>query len=178
MTRKPSRASASRLKRLWTHLRTTHAHVRALFPDTTLDRVEQLIQSGEPGHQGELRVVIEGSLPLAQVWGRVTPRERAEHIFRELDIWDTEANSGVLLYLNIADHAVEIVADRGFAARVPVSTWDELCAILVDGFVRQQQTAALQQVIQALHALAKRHFPVDPARGGNSNELPDRPLVR
>ncbi|WP_428852389.1 TPM domain-containing protein [Imbroritus primus] len=170
-------AHPSRLKRLCTHLCTTHAHVRALFPDAELDRIEHAIQAGEHGHQGELRVVIEGSLPLAQVWGRVSPRERAEHIFRELDIWDTEANSGVLLYLNIADHAVEIVADRGFAARVPATTWDELCAILTSGFTRQQQTAALHQVIHALHALANRHFPVDPARGGNSNELPDRPLI-
>lgn len=168
----------SLFKRLCTHLCTTRTQVRQLFSEAALDQLEQAIQAGENAHHGELRLVIEGSLPLAQVWARVSPRERAEHVFRELDIWDTEANSGVLLYLNIADHAVEIVADRGFNAKVAAETWQTLCTELIAGFRAGRHVEALHATIGALHALAREHFPAQPGHRGNANELPDRPVLR
>lgn len=174
-------ANTSLIKRLFTHLRTTQADVRRLFPENELDRIEAAVQSGEGGHHGELRIVIEASLPLSQVWDRVSPRERAQHVFRELDIWDTEANSGVLIYVNLADHAVEIVADRGFTAKVPASTWQQLCAAITTGFAQSNHVTALHGTIEALHQLARQHFPAPAgshATRGNVNELPDRPLIR
>ena len=34
-------------------------------------------------------------------------------MFGKLRVWDTEHNNGVLIYLLLAEHAIEIVADRG-----------------------------------------------------------------
>ena len=48
----------------------------------------------------------------------ITPRERAIDVFSELRVWDTELNNGVLIYVLLADHAIEIVADRGIHAKV------------------------------------------------------------
>ena len=34
-------------------------------------------------------------------------------MFGKLRVWDTEHNNGVLIYLLLAEHRIEIVADRG-----------------------------------------------------------------
>ena len=41
------------------------------------------------------------------------PRARALEVFAHLRVWDTEHNNGVLIYVQLADRTVEIVADRG-----------------------------------------------------------------
>ena len=63
----------------------------------------------------------------ATCWCGLTPRERALEVFGLLRVWDTEHNTGVLIYVLHAEHAVEIVADRGIARRVPQAEWDALC---------------------------------------------------
>ena len=57
----------------------------------------------------------------------MTPRQRALELFGLLRVWDTETNNGVLIYVLYAEHAVEIVADRGLARRVTQPEWDSLC---------------------------------------------------
>jgi hypothetical protein len=83
------------------------------FSTETLQVIEQAITDSENRHAGELRVVIEGALhPLAALRGQ-SGRDRAIEVFSALRIWDTEGNNGVLIYLLLADHDIEIVADRG-----------------------------------------------------------------
>jgi len=43
-----------------------------------------------------------------------------------LRVWDTEHNNGVLIYLLLADHDVEIVADRGVHSRVKPPEWEAM----------------------------------------------------
>jgi hypothetical protein len=45
-------------------------------------------------------------------------RQRAVTMFGKLRVWDTEHNNGVLIYVLLAEHAIEIVADRGVARHV------------------------------------------------------------
>jgi len=78
----------------------------------------------ESRHNGEIRFAIETSLAPAQVWRGMSGRERAIEVFANLRVWDTEHNSGVLIYLLLADHDIEIVADRGIAAQVEQSAWE------------------------------------------------------
>ena len=97
---------------------------RRAFPQATLDAIEAAIRQSETRHNGEIRFAIETSLAPARVWRGMSGRERAIEVFSELRVWDTEHNSGVLIYLLLADHDIEIVADRGIAAQVEQSAWE------------------------------------------------------
>ena len=48
----------------------------------------------------------------------MSARDRAVMLFGKMRVWDTERNNGVLIYLLLAEHSVEIVADRGLNRHV------------------------------------------------------------
>jgi len=68
------------------------------------------------------------------IWRGLTARARAIELFSQLHVWDTEENSGVLIYVQFVDHKVEIVADRGIASKVEHATWREVCAAMERAF--------------------------------------------
>ncbi len=75
--------------------------------------------ASEQRHTGEIRICVEAGLPLSYLWRDAPARASAPvMLFGKLRVWDTEHNNGVLIYLLLADHAIEIVADRGIDARV------------------------------------------------------------
>ncbi len=148
--------------------------VRALLPDTSMLKIESAIASGEARHSAELRFVIEASLDFSQVWSRATPRERAMAIFSNLQIWDTEANNGILLYVLMADQSVEIVADRAAVRAIPQSSWDEVCQRLAQAFRARDYLNGTLDAINEIHRMVEPHFP--PA-ANDRNELPNRPVI-
>jgi uncharacterized membrane protein len=109
--------------RILTHLFTTAWSVRRAFPANLLDRIEETIRESEATHAGQIRFAVEHSLDLPELLRGVLARERAVEVFSTLRVWDTEQNNGVLIYLLLADHDVEIVADRGIHARVGAQGW-------------------------------------------------------
>jgi uncharacterized membrane protein len=86
------------------------------FAPATLDTIQHAIAASEHRHLGEICFAVEGGLPLAEIFSGTTPRDRAHAAFARLNVWNTEHNTGVLVYILVADHAIEIVADRGIAA--------------------------------------------------------------
>ena len=92
-------------------------------------------------------------------------------------VWDTEHNNGVLLYLLLAEHAIEIVADRGLNRHVDAAEWARIAAAMRTAFQGGQFEAGLNQAIDAVDALLTRHFAVTPGQA-NPNELPDLPERR
>ncbi len=143
------------------------------FPKRVFDRVDAAIGESEKSHRGELRFVIEADLDLRALLRGVTPRQRAEEVFAQMRVWDTEENSGVLIYVQLIDHCIEIVADRGISAKVDQSEWDRICAAMQSAFYAGDFEAGALDAIKAMTALLKQHFP---ARGDNPDELPDRPV--
>ena len=105
----------------------------------------------------------------------LAPRERAHEVFARLRVWDTEANNGVLLYLLLADHAIEIVADRGLEGRVSGEEWEQVCraveAAIAGGDALEPAVIA---GIGRISALLATHWP---ATGAGRDELPDRPVL-
>lgn len=162
------------IKRIVKHLATSHGQVRRAFPRSALTAIEKAIKASEAAHVGEIRFVVEGALDGMPLFRGQTARERAIEVFSQLRIWDTEHNNGLLIYLLLADRAVEIVADRGIHARVAPNEWTKVC--------RQMEAAFKQSdfeggVIAGLHAVTRHlvdHFPAD---GQITNELLDRPVV-
>jgi len=165
---------AGKLARSWAHLLSDSRSVRRVFDDDLLARIEAAITSSERAHSAEVRVAIEASLPIGQVWRGRTPRERALEVFGALGVWDTAANNGVLLYVLWADHAVEIVADRAAAAAIPPAGWREVCEALAAAYRAGDFTTGTMAAIERIDQLLIGAFP---RLDGDTDELPNRPAI-
>ncbi len=167
----------NRILRLLRHRWWDEADVRRAVPAQALARIEARVAASERGHSGEIRVVVEAGLPLSYLWKRLSPRQRAVMLFGKLRVWDTEHNNGVLVYLLLAEHAIEIVADRGLARLVPPAEFEALLGPMREAFRAGQFEQGLLRTIDQLDALLRRHFALAEGQR-NPNELPDRPLVQ
>jgi uncharacterized membrane protein len=147
---------------------------RISFPAAVLGEIEQAVKQSERRHRGELRFAIENALAPGWVWHGMTARHRAGQIFSQLRVWDTEENNGVLIYINLADHAVEILADRAIAKLVPQSIWQTIAGLMEGEFKNGRFAQGSVQAIDAITLLLEQHFSTD---GENQNELPNRPVI-
>jgi len=145
------------------------------FGADTLDAIAGTVSSGEATHRGELRVAIESRLPFSAVASGVTARDRAAMLFAHLRVWDTDDNCGVLLYVLLAEHRIEIIADRGIARAVTQPEWDAITVHMRDAFAEGRFREGVQIGVADAGALLARHFPADGR--SRENQLPDRPLV-
>lgn len=160
--------------RVWRHFAMTKASAKRAFPPATLDAITTAVMTGEQQHRGEIRLVVEKSLPLAAVWAGVTNRQRALAMFAECGVWDTADNSGVLIYVNLAERKVDIVADRGIDGCIDCATWQAVCTTMTAGFARGNFHDSTLAAIAAVNDLLRTHFP---ATGDRPNDLPDRPMM-
>jgi len=149
---------------------------RAIGPDV-VRRLQQRVQSSERQHSGEIRVCVEAGLPLSYLWRGLSARERAVTMFGKLRVWDTAHNNGVLIYLLLAEHAIEIVADRGLNAHVSPAQWAAIVGTMREAFRAGRHEQGLNAAIDAVDALLRRHFAMTPGQD-NPNELPDSPDLR
>jgi uncharacterized membrane protein len=147
---------------------------RRAFPQTTLDAIEAAIRASETTHSGEIRFAIENSFAGSWVWRGKTGRERAVEVFSNLRVWDTAHNSGVLVYLLLADHIIEIVADRGIAARVDASEWERVARAMEASFRQGEFERGALEGIRKISTLLAAHFPPG---GDNPDELSNRPVI-
>jgi uncharacterized membrane protein len=160
--------------RILRHLFTDHSAARRAFPPATLKAIGAAISRDELRHDGELRFVIEASLPLMHVLHKQSSRTRAIELFSQLRVWDTEHNSGVLIYVLLADRKVEVVADRGIHAKVEDGTWESVCATMQQAFATGRFEAGAIAGVDAISDLLALHFP---RAAGKANELPDEPVM-
>ena len=167
-------ARLSRFGRIVRHLLAPPWSVHRAFPAATLVAIEAAIGESEISHRGEMRFAVEAGLDLLPVWHGETARERAVELFSDLRVWDTEENSGVLIYVQLVDRKVEILADRGINARVAQSEWDAICREMEQAFRGQRYEAGALAAVRRVGALLAAHFP---ARPDNPNELPNRPVL-
>ncbi|MDF1484571.1 TPM domain-containing protein [Ramlibacter sp. H39-3-26] len=153
--------------------------VRRALPPALVERLMQRVAASERRHTGQIRICVEAGLPLSYLWRGATARERAVTLFGKLRVWDTEHNNGVLVYLLLAEHAIEIVADRGLARAVPPGTWRTLVAHMGAAFRQGRYEDGLTEALAEVSALLVQHFPApaDSAGGLRANELPDAPVL-
>ena len=160
--------------RILRHLCTTSLHLRSRFSQQTLDALEAEIAKSEQLHMGELRFAIETALDLPPLLHGLESRQRALDVFSLLRVWDTDTNSGVLIYLLLVDHKVEIVADRGIAAKVEQAEWENVCREMEQAFRAGDFRGGAITGVQRISALLARHFPPGIR---NPNELPNKPYI-
>jgi len=149
---------------------------RQLFPEDSLHRIADAIAAGERLHRGEILFAVESELAALQVLRGVQARACAEAAFARLRAWDTEANNGVLIYLLLADHRIEIVADRGLTGRVSPEQWRGVCGLMEERMAAGEPEQAVLRGVEAVSALLAMHFPqIDGT--ADVDELPNQPLI-
>jgi uncharacterized membrane protein len=170
------------IRHLWLDADDTH---RAIPPDM-LKRLAQRVAASERRHSGEVRICVEASLPASYVWRldhktsiQALSRQRAVMMFSKLRVWDTAHNNGVLIYLLLAEHAIEIVADRGLMKHVSAAQWEDMVSHMSAAFKAGRYEEGLTEALAEISAVLMQHFAIDGAAGGavNPNELPDNPLL-
>jgi uncharacterized membrane protein len=160
------------LMRLLRHRWFDERDSRRLIDPACQARLEARVRASEAGHSGEIRLCVEAGLPLSYLWRGASARERALGLFGKLRVWDTEHNNGVLIYLLLAEHRIEVVADRGLARQVEPGHWQGIVDGLAEALRAGRHEAGLAAAIDAVDTLLRRHFPL--AEGEkNPNELPD-----
>ncbi|MFV0681461.1 TPM domain-containing protein [Ottowia sp.] len=162
---------------------------RAVPPDMA-ERLRNRVAASEQRHTGEVRICVEGGLPPSYLWRhwrggtpmRQIVRERALMMFAKLRLWDTEHNNGVLIYLLLAEHAIELVADRGIDRLVGKEGWSTIMQRMEQAHLGEDLENGLTQALEEVSALLVEHFPqaaqTDDALSHRLNQLPDEPVLR
>jgi uncharacterized membrane protein len=163
-----------KIKRFVKHLLMTRWQVTSAFPRDTLNAIEKAIKTSETAHVGEIRFAVEGALDGSPLFNGQSARERAIDLFSQLRVWDTQHNNGLLIYVLLADRAVEIVADRGIHDKVSSGEWNQVCRQMEAAFKQSDYEGGVVAGVQAVTRHLAMHFPAD---GQGENELPDAPVV-
>ncbi|MDO8651653.1 MAG: TPM domain-containing protein [Undibacterium sp.] len=156
---------------------------KAVSPEMA-QRLMQRVTASEQRHSGEVRICVEAALPASYLWRHVwhkvplhsVIRERAVMMFGKLHVWDTEHNNGVLIYLLLAEHAIELVADRGLNQRVLPQEWQAMIKRLGAALHESRFEDGLTQALEEVSALLVLHFPL-PVGQADRNELPNAPVL-
>ncbi|MGE4240870.1 TPM domain-containing protein [Ramlibacter sp.] len=165
-----------KIKRLFAHRWLDESDTRKAIPPDLVKRLGERVAASEKRHTGEIRLYIEAGLPTSYILRGATPRERAVAMFGKLRVWDTEQNNGVLIYLMLAEHAIEIVADRGLSRRVPDAEWKAIVQRMGSAFREKRFEEGLTQALSEVSALLVQHFPLADG-AADRNELPDEPAL-
>ena len=166
----------TRLGRILRHRWLDEADTRKAIPPDLLQRLAQRVHASEMRHTGQIRIYVEAGLPMSYLWRGATARQRAVTLFGKLRVWDKEHNNGVLIYLLLAERAIEIVADRGVDRHVAPEEWKAIVARMSAAFREERIEDGLTQALEEVSALLVQYFPL--ANGeANRNELPDEPVL-
>jgi uncharacterized membrane protein len=157
-------------KHFFSHPWQVNRHLSAI----ALHEIEKAIAASEKKHAGEMHLVVESGLHPMEIFYKKTPKKRAIELFGRLNIWDTELNNGVLIYLLLADRDVEIVADRGIDKHVGHAGWEKICREMEDLFRKSEFEAGVLHGIDKIGAVLEKHFPITSAK---KNEISNKPLI-
>jgi putative membrane protein len=98
-------------------------------------------------------------------------RRRAMGLFRTAAEKRTRARTGVLLYLSLAEHRAELIADEAIHAKVAPEVWGEAMAALVASVREGRVAEGMAQAVAQVGVVLGEHFP---RSADDINELPDR----
>ena len=161
-------------KRIARHLLVSRNRVRRAFPVSVMTDIRKAIHASEKRHHGQICFAVENALDWRRLMRDVPSSERALEVFSRLRVWDTAENNGVLIYLLLADHHVEIVADRGIHGRIGSEGWLPICRLMEKHFLAGRFR---EGVLIGVDAIAEMLAGEYPHMDGKPNELPDEPVI-
>jgi putative membrane protein len=98
----------------------------------------------------------------------------AQRQFAAHGLHRTEARTGVLIFVSLAEHYVEVVADVGIAAKVEQEVWDRAVKLLVQAIKRGKIADGYAEAIAVCGEVLAQHFPPPKV---NRDELPDKLIL-
>jgi putative membrane protein len=105
---------------------------------------------------------------------RQVKRERAHQEalrqFASHGLQHTQARTGVLIFVSVAERYAEVLADAGIAQKVATTVWDEAIQLLIAGIAAGRPADGLVATIEKCAAVLSTHFPPGAI---NRNELPN-----
>lgn len=144
---------------------------RKYFSPAVLQALAERIHASEAGHTGELVLAVEAVSPLHEP----DSHARALEVFGRLRVWDTPQNTGVLLYLALDRHHIQVIADRGVT--VPDAAWEQVCEQLRHDFRNRRYAEGLNASIDAIEALLRQHTPAAPEGAPPGHTLSNQPVM-
>jgi putative membrane protein len=120
-------------------------------------------------------VMLVGGTPIGRAltppaWRKAWVHRAAVAQFEALGLTRTRDATGVLLYVNLAHHRAEVLADSGIYAKAPSQVWDDVVGLLLDGIKRG---AAADGFVQAATRTGEILSAYLPPRPDDANELSD-----
>jgi uncharacterized membrane protein len=159
--------------RVLRHLVATRGRAKPLFEHATILRMQEAIVRGEALHRCDVRLIIETAMPLRKVWRGMTTRQRALDLFGTFRVWDTEERNGVLFYVDLADRALEVIADRAASRATGDQHWLFACQLAQEAFRHGEFEAGVIAALDAIHQAMAGVFPVRaPAAAVPATERP------
>lgn len=141
-----------------------HAPACRAFPPEAMQEIRDAIATGERKHDGEICFAVEAKLPARYLLSGRRVRARAEGVFADLKVWDTERRTGVLIYVLLGDYTIEIIPDRGVVARVPEGSWERIIGFMSEQFRGEHWKEGVLVGIEATHNLLELYLPPGPGR--------------
>ena len=123
--------------------------------------IVQAIVEAEKNTSGEIRVHIEEHT-------EKSPLERAQEVFFELKMDETQDRNGVLFYVGVADHSFAIIGDSGIDDVVESDFWECTKDIVIENFKNKKFKDGLVEGISRAGERLKAFFPYD---SDDTNEL-------
>jgi uncharacterized membrane protein len=123
--------------------------------------IVQAIVEAEKNTSGEIRVHIEEH-------SEKSPLERAQEVFFELQMNETQERNGVLFYVCVADKKFAIIGDEGIDKVVASDFWNATKEVVISNFKNKAfKKGLVDGIIKAGESL-KEHFPY---QSDDANEL-------
>lgn len=141
---------------------------RRAFPDDALKEISYAISAAEQEQGCEILFVVEAAMDLKHLWRGMTTWDRAVDLFASRRVWDTGDNTGILLYVVMAERAVELVADRGVLEKVSEEALMDVVHEVTAEIRKQNEVQGAIAGIRNLVQLLKPYFPPK-----GTNELRD-----
>lgn len=164
----------NKFQKLWRHLTMTSLEAQRAFPPETLTEVETIITDGEERHRAEIRVIIEKAFSFFAILKGETSRTRALELFEHYKIHHTEDNTGILVYINMADRKIEILTDTGIDKQINAEAWQTICNEMANQFRKKHFHNGICHALDEMNRLLVMHFP---RHGPRENALPDMPVI-
>ncbi|MBN6067004.1 TPM domain-containing protein [Aggregatibacter actinomycetemcomitans] len=133
-----------------------------LFAKLPIDKkqLEAEIARLEQHTSAEFRIFIERKIPKKTT--ALSAYERALQVFAELEMQQTAAHNGVLIYIAFQDRQCSIIGDIGIHQFVGDDFWQAQCNLMISHFKEKHYTQGIIAAMQEIGAKLAQHFPIQP----------------
>jgi len=101
---------------------------------------------------------------------------RAQQAFLENEVFRTRERTGILIFVSLFEHRVEVVGDAGINAKVDADDWADVVADVVGGIKSGDPTTGMVSAIERCGQLLEKAGVT--RREDDEDELPNAPQIQ